>query len=278
MAIPDLKLSISKIYGTSSQNCSQFVTQGDLIAYTASAGVVVCKLKTGSNLKPSSSSSISSQTTIASDELNTKATDLPSTHDKNVSDESQHIIQWQKFFCANSMLVDKETPIGPTSMPVLLDYTSERIIETDKFGFPLKGEPDIVTREATIQTNDDPLKSPIATSYTQALSDSSTPPRAAGPTLRIRKDDFSSVGSPASAALLSPGFSGGSSIGGVGSLTNRVRSINCIAISPNKRMLAVGEVGYQPRILLYSLAPDSSCRPIAIIHEHQFGCIMQVVK
>ncbi|GME86719.1 unnamed protein product [Ambrosiozyma monospora] len=199
MAIPDLKLSISKIYGTSSQNCSQFVTQGDLIAYTASAGVVVCKLKTSSN----TSSSTPSQTTIISDEANTKATDLPATLDtssNNVSDNSQHIIQWQKFFCANSMLVDKETVTGPTSMPVLLDYTSERVIETDKFGFPLKGEPDIITREATIQTNDDPLKSPIATSYTQALSDSSTPPRAAGPTLRIRKDDFSTVGSPASAA------------------------------------------------------------------------------
>lgn len=54
-------------------------------------------------------------------------------------------------------------------------------------------------------------------------------------------------------------------------LKERVKTINCIAISPNKRLLAVGEIGYQPRILIFSLAPDLSNNPIALIYEHTFG-------
>lgn len=54
-------------------------------------------------------------------------------------------------------------------------------------------------------------------------------------------------------------------------LKDRVRSINCLAISPNKRVLAVGEIGYSPRILLFSLASDLSNNPVASIHEHSFG-------
>ncbi|ABN66801.2 predicted protein [Scheffersomyces stipitis CBS 6054] len=54
-------------------------------------------------------------------------------------------------------------------------------------------------------------------------------------------------------------------------LKDRVRSINCMCISPNKRLLAIGETGYQPRILLFSLAPDSSSNPVALIYEHSFG-------
>lgn len=54
-------------------------------------------------------------------------------------------------------------------------------------------------------------------------------------------------------------------------LKDKVRSISCLALSPNKRVLAVGETGYRPRILLYSLAPNSSENPVALIYEHQFG-------
>lgn len=52
---------------------------------------------------------------------------------------------------------------------------------------------------------------------------------------------------------------------------DRVRSISCIALSPNKRVLAVGESGYQPRILLYSLATNLTGTPFAQIYEHSFG-------
>ncbi|KAK6201308.1 WD40-repeat-containing domain protein, partial [Scheffersomyces amazonensis] len=54
-------------------------------------------------------------------------------------------------------------------------------------------------------------------------------------------------------------------------LKDRVRSINCIALSPDQRILAVGEAGYQPRILLFSLAPNSSGNPFALIYEHTFA-------
>lgn len=51
---------------------------------------------------------------------------------------------------------------------------------------------------------------------------------------------------------------------------NRVRAVSCLALSPNGRVLAVGEAGYRPRILLYSLAKDSSSTPFAIVYEHSF--------
>lgn len=54
-------------------------------------------------------------------------------------------------------------------------------------------------------------------------------------------------------------------------LKDRVRAVSCVALSPNGRVLAVGESGYQPRILLYSLAPNSSSTPFAVIQEHMFG-------
>ncbi|RLV89054.1 Mitogen-activated protein kinase-binding protein 1 [Spathaspora sp. JA1] len=54
-------------------------------------------------------------------------------------------------------------------------------------------------------------------------------------------------------------------------LKSKVRSINCLAISPNQKLLAVGEIGYSPRILIFSLASNSSTNPIVLIHEHSFG-------
>ncbi|WEJ95686.1 hypothetical protein PSN45_003210 [Yamadazyma tenuis] len=54
-------------------------------------------------------------------------------------------------------------------------------------------------------------------------------------------------------------------------LKDRVRSISCMALSRNGRLLAIGETGYQPRILIFSLAPDSINSPIALIQHHTFG-------
>lgn len=54
-------------------------------------------------------------------------------------------------------------------------------------------------------------------------------------------------------------------------IKDKVKAVSCLAVSPNKRLLAVGETGYRPRILLYSLAPDAGSLPFAIIHEHRFG-------
>ncbi|ESX02057.1 Mitogen-activated protein kinase-binding protein 1 [Ogataea parapolymorpha DL-1] len=168
------ELTIEKIYGTSSETPAQFVAQDDYIAYTASGGVVVCKV------------------------------------DKELK------VQWQKFFCANNVLVAPKTS------------------KVDEYGFPLGGDPELISRDGSLtaeESRDNLYESPSAR------------------TLKIRKSDDT----------------------GSSPLANKVRSINCIAISPDKKLLAVGEVGYQPRILVYSLARNCSCRPSYIIQEHQFG-------
>lgn len=54
-------------------------------------------------------------------------------------------------------------------------------------------------------------------------------------------------------------------------MKEKVRAISCVALAPNGKVLAVGETGYQPRILLFSLAPDSCGVPFAVIYEHSFG-------
>lgn len=52
---------------------------------------------------------------------------------------------------------------------------------------------------------------------------------------------------------------------------DKAKALSCVALSPNGKVLAVGELGYLPRILLYSLAPDSLGGPFAVIYEHKFG-------
>lgn len=54
-------------------------------------------------------------------------------------------------------------------------------------------------------------------------------------------------------------------------LKDKIRTITCVALAPNKKLLAVGESGFQPRILIYSLAADSNEYPLACISEHTFG-------
>ncbi|RAK97226.1 WD40 repeat domain-containing protein [Aspergillus ibericus CBS 121593] len=52
----------------------------------------------------------------------------------------------------------------------------------------------------------------------------------------------------------------------------RVKAVTCTAISPNGRFLAVGETGYNPRVLIFSTAKDASSEtPLSILTEHTFG-------
>ncbi|RAL17747.1 WD40 repeat domain-containing protein [Aspergillus homomorphus CBS 101889] len=52
----------------------------------------------------------------------------------------------------------------------------------------------------------------------------------------------------------------------------RVKAVTSVAISPNGGLLAVGETGYGPRVLLYSTAKGASCDvPLSILTEHTFG-------
>jgi WD40 repeat protein len=52
----------------------------------------------------------------------------------------------------------------------------------------------------------------------------------------------------------------------------RVKAVTCVAISPNGRFLALGETGYNPRVLIFSTAKDApSDIPLTILTEHSFG-------
>ncbi|GAB7366701.1 hypothetical protein MBLNU230_g0659t1 [Neophaeotheca triangularis] len=55
------------------------------------------------------------------------------------------------------------------------------------------------------------------------------------------------------------------------SAKDRVKALTSIALSPNGKWLAVGETGYKPRILVFSIADDWSESPVATISEHTFG-------
>ncbi|KAI0460983.1 hypothetical protein LJB42_001312 [Komagataella kurtzmanii] len=57
----------------------------------------------------------------------------------------------------------------------------------------------------------------------------------------------------------------------VSKLTHKVRVISCIDISSDGKLLAVGEEGYQPRVLVYSLEPNSTNSPLFCISDHRFG-------
>ncbi|KAI1364231.1 WD40-repeat-containing domain protein [Xylaria arbuscula] len=51
----------------------------------------------------------------------------------------------------------------------------------------------------------------------------------------------------------------------------RIKAATCLALSKEGRFLAVGETGYAPRVLIYSLEDDSSDSPLVSISEHTYG-------
>ncbi|KAL9054687.1 MAG: hypothetical protein Q9206_003438 [Seirophora lacunosa] len=53
---------------------------------------------------------------------------------------------------------------------------------------------------------------------------------------------------------------------------HRSRTLTCVAISPSGRLIAVGEVGFRPRVLIFSTASDARTdTPLACLTEHTFG-------
>ncbi|KAI0181484.1 WD domain-containing protein [Hypoxylon sp. FL1284] len=51
----------------------------------------------------------------------------------------------------------------------------------------------------------------------------------------------------------------------------RIKSATCLALSREGRFLAVGETGYAPRVLIFSLEDNSSDTPLVSISEHTCG-------
>ncbi|KAI1873391.1 hypothetical protein JX265_005013 [Neoarthrinium moseri] len=51
----------------------------------------------------------------------------------------------------------------------------------------------------------------------------------------------------------------------------RIKAATCLALSREGRFLAVGETGYAPRVLIFSLEDTSSERPLVSISEHLYG-------
>ncbi|KAI0112066.1 WD domain-containing protein [Nemania sp. FL0031] len=51
----------------------------------------------------------------------------------------------------------------------------------------------------------------------------------------------------------------------------RIKAATCLALSKEGRFLAVGETGYAPRVLIYSLEDRSSDTPLVSISEHAYG-------
>ena len=51
----------------------------------------------------------------------------------------------------------------------------------------------------------------------------------------------------------------------------RIKAATCLALNRDGRYLAVGETGYAPRVLIYSLQDSSSDIPLVSISEHTFG-------
>ncbi|KIW99767.1 uncharacterized protein Z518_10695 [Rhinocladiella mackenziei CBS 650.93] len=52
----------------------------------------------------------------------------------------------------------------------------------------------------------------------------------------------------------------------------RIKTASCVSLSRDGRWLAVGESGYNPRVLLFSTAEDASCDvPTSIVSDHTHG-------
>ena len=52
----------------------------------------------------------------------------------------------------------------------------------------------------------------------------------------------------------------------------RIKAATCLSLSPDGKWLAVGETGYSPRVLVFSVSKDvPSDLPVAAMAEHTFG-------
>lgn len=51
----------------------------------------------------------------------------------------------------------------------------------------------------------------------------------------------------------------------------RIKAATCVSLSRDGRFLAVGETGYSPRVIIFSLKDSSPDRPLVSISEHGFG-------
>ncbi|KAH0565221.1 hypothetical protein GP486_001382 [Trichoglossum hirsutum] len=52
----------------------------------------------------------------------------------------------------------------------------------------------------------------------------------------------------------------------------RIKAATCVSFSPDEKYLAVGETGYNPRVLIFSMAKDASSDiPLTVLTEHTFG-------
>lgn len=114
---------------------------------------------------------------------------------------------------------------------------------------------------------------PSATSVnpTTSFYNQSTPPATPDPKSRslshIRSNPHLNIpnGSPSSEAADNGSPRARSS-------RERIKAVTSVSISPNGRFLAVGETGYNPRVLIFSTARDALPDiPLSILNDHTFG-------
>ncbi|KAI1001968.1 hypothetical protein K3495_g6238 [Podosphaera aphanis] len=51
----------------------------------------------------------------------------------------------------------------------------------------------------------------------------------------------------------------------------KIKAATCLSLSRNGKLLAVGETGHAPRVLVFSLQDPSSNQPFIILNEHSYG-------
>lgn len=51
----------------------------------------------------------------------------------------------------------------------------------------------------------------------------------------------------------------------------KIKPASCVALSPCRNLLATGEIGHSPAILVFSTAPNAPNTPLLSLHEHRFG-------
>ncbi|KAL1850927.1 hypothetical protein Plec18170_006764 [Paecilomyces lecythidis] len=102
---------------------------------------------------------------------------------------------------------------------------------------------------------------PVTSFYNQA-----TPPTT--PDSRARSTPISKSGLGVGTYRASPSADGSDTW----SSRERIKAVTSVDISPNGRFLAVGETGYNPRVLIFSTAKDSPLdTPLTAITDHSFG-------
>lgn len=254
-------LAVKHVIGTTACESSGFSASKNYIAYIAGAGVVVIEIhESYTTTTPHLDTTNNNENGIyrsSNNNNNNIGNNLRSPINSHHPTSSNIFVSSERFFCAPPKLLANThhssitpSPSSSSSSSESIGITSQSPRERDSLGYLIPSTPIVIK-----------------------ASSQNTP--AFGASAIYADEGISPARSGSSSSLnLSPSVSSSipsSSISSSSSSKDKVKTTTCVALSPDGMLVAMGETGHIPHVLVFSMAPDSARIPLLMLSEHRFG-------